>query len=257
MPGGVGRRYPGIVDVKQMRGTNSLTASWPIEDYHTAYNVAENVDHTTSQAYEPTDNTATVTEIIAIETISRLAMETDQENSVNRASRMLGVALGEKIDTDMFALNTSLDTDVGSTGAGATFELFANGPNTLAAAYYPGPYVATLHPQQWYDMSVEGSTRTHQAAGVIADQIMTDYWVYRIAGADLIVTGRVPSGNSAADRSGAIFSSIPAYGMAELWWGDVEVEKDASLRGTEVVATAAYGVVEIDGSAAVAFETDY
>jgi len=255
MPGGVGRRYPGLIDVKDLRGRGTTTASWPIENYYTAYDVAEGVDHTTSQAYAPTDTTATVTEKIAIETISRLAMETDQENAVQRAARMLGVALGEKIDSDILALNNTLDADVGSSGNDATFALFSNGPQALASANYEGPYVAVLHPHQWYDLANQGTTTVSQAAGVIADEIVTNYWVKRIAGADIIVTGRVPLANANADRSGAIFSGVPAYGLAELWWGDIEQEKDASLRGTEVVATACYGVVEIDGATAVAFET--
>jgi len=255
-PGMPGRMQSGIVDVVQLAGRNTLTASWPIRNNFTAQSVTEGSDYATNQAYTPTDTTVSVTEIIAIETVSDLAMMTGDENAIARSAEMLGIALGEKIDTDVLALNTSLDSDVGSTGAAATFELFANGRQTLGANRYPGPYSAILHDIQWYDMSVEGSTRTHQAAGVIADQILTNYEVFKIAGTIIIVSPRVPSANTAADRSGAIYSGWPCYGLAEMWWGRIEEERDASLRGTEVVGTSCYGVVEIDGSAGVAFETD-
>ena len=258
-PGAPGRMTPGIIDVVDLRGKGTTAASWPIEDYHTAYNVAQGVDHTTAQSYTPTDNVATVTEIVAIETISKMAMATAPENSILRATRMLGVAIGEKIDTDVLALNTSLDTDVGSTGAAATFALLSNGPQTLGAARYPGPYNSIMHDWQWYDLVNQGTTTLAAAAGILSDQFVTSYKVrdgQNVAGMSrIIVTPRVPSANSAADRSGAIFSSFPAYGLAELWWAEIEEEKDASLRGTEIVITCCYGLVEVDGSAAVAFET--
>jgi len=257
-PGGVGRTTPGILDVVDLRDKGTKVASWPIEDYHTAYNVAEGVDHTTSQSFAPTDNTATVSEIIAIETISKLAQRTSPDNSIARAQRMLGVAIGEKIDTDILALNTSLDTDVGTTGTNATFAMLSNGPTTLNAARYPGPYSGIIHGQQWYDLANQSTPTLTFPAGLHADKILSQFWVFEDVGglARLIVNPRVPTANSAADRSGAIFSSFPCYGLAELWWGEVEQEIDASLRGTEIVITSCYGVVEIDGSAAVAFETD-
>lgn len=260
-PGAPGRLLQGIVDVVDLTGKGTKVASWPIEDYHTAYNVAEGIDHTTSQAFNPTDQVATVSEIIAIETISEIAMRTASERSITRATRMLGVAIGEKIDTDLLALNTSLDTDVGSTGAAATFALLSNGPQTLGAARYPGPYNAIIHDIQWYDLVNQGTSTLALAAGVLADQFVTTYKVrdgQSVGGMNrIIVSPRVPSANSAEDRSGAIFSSFPAYGLAELWWGEVEPERDSSLRATEIVITCCYGLVEIDGSAAVAFETDY
>ena len=260
-PGAPGRLLQGLLDVVDLRGKGTRVASWPIEDYHTAYNVADGVDHTTSQSYDPTDNVATASEIIAIETISKIAMKTADERSIARATRMLGIAIGEKIDTDVLALNTSLDTDVGSTGAAATFALLSNGPQTLGAARYPGPYNCVLHDIQWYDLVNQGTTTLALASGILADQFATTYQVrdgQQVGGMNrMIVTPRVPSANSSADRSGAIFSSFPAYGLAELWWGEIEQEKDASLRGTEIVITSCYGLVEIDGAAAVAFETDY
>lgn len=259
-PGGPGRMLAGLLDIVDLSDKGTDVASWPIEDYHTAYNIADGVDYTSSQAYNPTDNVATATEIIAIETISKKAMRTARDRSVARASRMLGVAIGEKIDTDVLALNTSLATDVGSTGVDATFALLSNGPNTLGAARYPGPYNAVVHDQQWYDLVNQSTTTLAQARGILADQFITSYKVADGQGVGgmqrIIITPRIPTANSAEDRSGAIFSAYAAYGLAELWWGEIEQEIDASLRGTELVITACYGLVEIDGSAAVAFETD-
>lgn len=258
-PGAIGRTIQGILDVQDLTDRKTKSASWPIENSYTAVNVGETDDAVNAQAYTPTDNVATVSEIVAIETITKLAMRTSDVPSTARAARMLGVAIGEKIDDDVLALNTSLDTDVGNSGSDATFALLSNGPQTLGAARYPGIYNSIMHDIQWYDLVNQGTTNLSQAAGILADQFVTTYTVrdgQSVGGmGKIIISPRVPSANTAADRSGAIFSSWNAYGLAELWWGEIEDERNASARLTELVITSCYGLVEIDGAAAVAFET--
>ena len=256
-PGGPGRTITGIVDVVNMKGKGSTVNSWPISNYYAAVNIAEGDNATASQAYTPTDNVATVSEIVAIETMTRLSMETAAEASIARASRMLGVAIGEKIDTDILALNTSLDSDSGSSAAAATYTLLTGAIRTLDTARYTGPYNAILHPYQYHNLVNQGTSTLSQASGVVADDFVTNYTRYNNIGgmSSLLVSARVPNDAGAINHSGAIFSSWPAYGLAELWWGDVEQERDASARATEIVITSCYGIVEIDGDAAEAFET--
>ena len=257
MPGGIGRASGQICEVQDLRGRGTTVASFPTEDYHTAYDKTEGVDHTTIQSFDPTDQTATVTEKICIEALTDMAVETALESSIARATRMLGVALGEKIDTDVFALNTSLTTDVGSTGAAATFILFSNAMQTLGAARRNGPYLALLHPIQWFDLLNEGTPNIMSATNLMGDQVRRDYNIYgTVLNATVIETARVPTANTAADRSGAVFSTRPPYGLAELWWNRVREQRDESLLGSEIVASACYGVVQRDGADAVAFETD-
>jgi len=254
MPGGVGRGYP-IAEVRDLRGRGTTVASFPIEDSRTAYDKTEGVNWASVEAFTPTDTTATVTEKIALEAVTTMADMTGQEPASARAARQLGVALGVKIDSDIFALNTSLDTDVGSASADCTFAYLTNGIQTLGAAYMDGPYVAVLHPIQWYDLINQGTTTISTAASVLVEEIRRNYYVKRVVDCDLIITGRIPTANSAASRSGAIFSQRPAYGLAELWWGMIREQEDVSLIGREIAASACYGVVEVEGTAAVALET--
>jgi hypothetical protein len=53
-----------------------------------------------------------------------------------------------------------------------------------------------------------------------------------------------------------VVSQNRAIGFVSQWDIRVEFERDASLRGTEIVATANYGVGEIDDSSGVGLLTD-
>jgi hypothetical protein len=64
-------------------------------------------------------------------------------------------------------------------------------------------------------------------------------------GVDIFTDTNVPTANTAADRAGGFFVKNYTFGMATKWNLRVELERDASLRATEIVVTANYGVGEL------------
>ena len=74
-------------------------------------------------------------------------------------------------------------------------------------------------------------------------------------GVEVSQTSVCPTANSAADRTGAMFSS-DAIGLVTKRPPRIEMQRDASARGTELVATVAYGVGELVDTAGVPIITD-
>jgi hypothetical protein len=74
-------------------------------------------------------------------------------------------------------------------------------------------------------------------------------------GVNVYQTTNVQTANTGADRAGAMFSS-EALGLATKWPARTELQRDASLRATEIVVTACYGVGELVDSFGVPIVTD-
>jgi len=246
-PGGLGRRF---LQIEDTRHTPGKTVHFPQYNGFTAYDVAEGVDHTTSQALDTSEVTCEATEKIAICTITDRAVSRSVEQVIRDASRELGRALAAKIDADVLALLNGLDYDCGST-------YLLDGINRLVTNKAPKPYVTVLHPQQWYDLGTEASSPLTATTGYgrIAEEFGYNYFVGELYGCTVVVHPDVPLANAGADRSGAILSA-KALGM--VWEQDITIraERDESLRATELVCVCTYGVVEINGTMGVACETD-
>ena len=73
---------------------------------------------------------------------------------------------------------------------------------------------------------------------------------------DIFQSTNVPTANAAADRSGAVFVRGYALGMVHKWAAKIETMRWAPIRGFVLVATAMYGVGEIEDSAGLAATTD-
>jgi len=253
-PGGLGRRF---LQIEDTRHTPGKTVHFPQYNGFTAYDVAEGVDHTTSQALDTSEVTCEATEKIAICTITDRAVSRSVEQVIRDASRELGRALAAKIDADVLALLNGLDYDCGSTGNNCSYAYLLDGINRLVTNKAPKPYVTVLHPQQWYDLGTEASSPLTATTGYgrIAEEFGYNYFVGELYGCTVVVHPDVPLANAGADRSGAILSA-KALGM--VWEQDITIraERDESLRATELVCVCTYGVVEINGTMGVACETD-
>ena len=254
MPGMPGRSLPGFW-FKDLTGLKTTVASFPMENYYTAYDVDQDEDHNIAQAYTPTDLTATVTEKIAIEVVTKMAARTADQDPVARAGRMLGQAIAEKMSTDIYALHTSFDNESGTSGSAATWALLTAARNSLETRNYRGPYTAILKPRSYYDIVSTATVVT--SAGGLQDEILRAYEVDVLGGITIWRDPLIPSGNSGLDWSNAVYSGRPAVGIAVLWELEPDFEHDASARLDQFVATMCFGVAEIDGGAANAFETDY
>ena len=154
------------------------------------------------------------------------------------ASQDLGQAMGQKVDTDLVGLFSSLTA--GTAGAAGTNMSWANffaAQTYLRANYAPLPHVCVLHPYQWHSLGTAiapGVTVTN--APQLQDEFARMFFVGNVGGVDIFLDGNITSGTSCF---GAMFSR-QAIALDTRRAPRIEYERDASRRGFELNASMIY-----------------
>ena len=91
------------------------------------------------------------------------------------------------------------------------------------------------------------NTFVNPNAGDLQNEAMRTGFIGEIAGVQIFESSNVDGTTDTDNCKGAIFSQ-DALGMAMMQDLKIEVQRDASLRADEIVATAVYGVSELHDS---------
>lgn len=160
-------------------------------------------------------------------------------------------AMTQKWETDVCTLFSSFSNSVGTTATALTLSAFQSAIFTLENADAPGTYVAVLGPKGVENLRTEaaaagGTIWGNASAGVstlLPGAVGNTGFKGNLYGIDIYASTRVPNDNT--DDDGAMFSVNEAIAMVWAWPLRVELERDASLRATEVVITSNYAVAEL------------
>ena len=212
-------------------------------------------------AINPTSQTITCTEHGIMTTLTDLARNSAPRNVAGDIGKLFGEAIAKKIDKDLTALFGGFSTTVGSATTVMSASLIFQAVAKLRAAGVPGENLsAVIHPQVAFDLK-SGLTNTfaNPNPGVGNEALRTGL-VGQIAGVNIFETSNMAdsSGNdpgTTGDYKGAVFHS-DALGLAMMQDLKIETQRDASLRADEIVATAVYGVGELDASKGCEVEAD-
>ena len=180
------------------------------------------------------------------------------ENVFSIIGRQLGDGMARKKDTDVTALYSGFSTDIGSAGRSMSL---ANVSATVAYAKgnrFGSQVYIVQHPFAVWDIAntaVTASATYPVPAGWSAELLGNFFSGLRpINGVPIFEDGNITIDSSddavgvCADRSAlAVVKSVDTR---------TERQRDASLRATEVVMTADYGVFELDDSKGVALTLD-
>jgi N4-gp56 family major capsid protein len=203
--------------------------------------------------------TLTASEVGVMITLTDKLSYSDILGNIDAYAEQLGKALADKIDTDLAALFAGFSGTAGSTGVDITEADFLTAIYTLENGDAPKPYVAVLHPRQVADLrtaiaSSSASLHSLQRSGdLVSNQAGFAYNLYNV---DVYQTTNVATANTSADRCGAMMSKGQALGIVWKQAAKTELQRDASLRATEVVVTSCYGVGELVDAYGVKIVTD-
>ena len=175
-----------------------------------------------------------------------------------------GKAVLEKITTDIAAVGSGFSQTVGSTGVDLTETNFEDAIITLIGNNSPEDLVAVFNERQWFDLvnSIGSAISPLQNTGASARAESNDLGLQRqgmagmLYGVDIRINPLVPTANAGADRAGFMMTKRRTIGHVVKWGIRPEFERDASLRGTEAVVTAAYAVGEVEDATGVGIITD-
>lgn len=155
----------------------------------------------------------------------------------------LGKALANKIDLDILAAAANFTNSVGTSGANITEADFLSAIYTLESGNAMGPFCAVLHPIQVSDLRVALSATTGAVWASPTAPAKDIGALTNLYGIDIFQSTNCASVNTNADRQGYMGPRGNGSGLAFVMKaiGKTEMQRDASLRSTEIVVTAVYG----------------
>ena len=177
-------------------------------------------------------------------------------NPAQEIGTSLGRAIATKIDVDLINKFTSFTTDVGAAGQGLTSAELFKAAATIRANGVSGSLAAVVHPFMAYDLksSLTSSFVNPQNSDIVNEAMRTGY-VGTIAGIDVYESNNIAIDNATDDGVAAVFSP-EALAIALKSEFNLETQRNATRRGTELVATAIYGVDILDDDHGVKMTLD-
>ena len=172
-------------------------------------------------------------------------------NIFSIVGRQLGDAMARKKDTDVHALYSGLNGGV-TFGADNTAMSLANVAGAIANAKgqkFGSQIYILQHPFATFDIANTAVTATGAAAGIpdgFATDLLNNFFsnIRPLNGVPIFEDGNL-SRDSGDDAVGVI-ADKSALGVLKSVDTRTERQRDASMRATEIIITADYGVFEID-----------
>lgn len=193
--------------------------------------------------------TATVGTVGQMATVTDELVAVSVMDAYSHFGNVLGRSVAEKYETDMTALLDDFANTTGTSGQPFTYAQLLEAVNQLEQRDQVGQAVGVIDPIQVGH--IRNDLGTSAAAflgnpmtninGVLSATL--DGFAFELGGAPWYQTSLCAT--TGADVGGAVFLSDLALGMYEIWGPRTELERDASMPGTELVCTARYGVTEI------------
>ena len=212
-------------------------------------------------AINPSSVTITASENGLMTTLTDLGRNSAPRNVAADIGKLFGEAIAKKIDTDLTALFGGFSNTVGSATTVMSAALIFNAVAKLRATGVPSDNLACiLHPNIAFDLkSGLSNTFANPNAGVGNEALRTGF-AGQIAGVSIYETSNMADASdnnpgTTGDYKGAVFHS-DALGLAMMQDLKIETQRDASLRADEIVATAVYGVGELQDSYGCEVEAD-
>jgi len=212
---------------------------WPLI---TAADLTEGTD-LANTALNPTSTTITADEAGLMITLTDMLVNADIHGGIEAYAALLGRAVGAKIDLDLAAEFADFTTSVGTTTVNLTETNFLEAIYNLENGIASADIVALMHPIQIHDLRVDIATSSGAVWGASEGPRSLVMRMGNFYGVPTLASTQCASVAADADRQGAMMPVGDACGIVyvEKRATYVEAERNASLRGTEVVCVSVYG----------------
>jgi hypothetical protein len=221
----------------------------------TFVDLTDGVDITDSQPIGMTTTDLTCSEVGGKVILTDKLVRQEKPELFRVVGRQMGDAMARKVDEDIIALFDGFSNAYGASGAGLNFRSFAALSSLMKAQKAPRPYAFVHHPHAIYDL-MRDTSKVGTSGGVIphgfSEDLLKDFWRITIDRIPVFDDGNIASGTTS---KGAMFSR-EALCYIESLAPNVERERDASLRATEVVMVSDYGCFELDDDYGVEAQYD-
>lgn len=245
----------GLVRNYTLAPGNGKTVTVPIYPKQTAAALTE-ATAPSATAISTDGATLTVSEVGITATISDLAMMSSATNVVADIGRLFGEAIARKIDSDLMALFDSFSTTVGGVSTTATPALLFQAIAKLRSAGYDtsNDCAIVLHPNVAYDVASVLTSTFAAPASAVGNSALENGFMGMLGGVPVYQSSLVNQSTLASNASGDFGCGIfhkDALGLAMMQDIRIETQRQAALRGFDIVGSAIYGVGELYDGAGV------
>jgi N4-gp56 family major capsid protein len=238
-----------LVSVYDISGTAGKTIQVPVYPTVAASALVETADITSEADVAPTAVNITAEEYGVMSIVTDLMKSSASQNVAADIGRMLGEAIAKKQDETISALFSGFSND-GTPSSGVNSELTAEilfrAAALLRESNAPGPYYVVVTPRAAFNLKKQLANLGGVALGQLSDlgnAALREGFVGTIAGMQVFESTSIAV-DSANGIVGAAFAP-QAIGVALKKGLTIEVQRDASRRADEIVATATWGVGEL------------
>lgn len=251
--------------IEQMRlgkGEKSITV--PKVGQMTAIDLIDGVDIVSNSDIGMTTTSLTTGEIGLKVVLTDKLVRQENEDVFRIVGRQMGDAMARKKDTDILNLFTGFSNEVGVASGEFDLSGVAAIISYAKAEKFPAPISVVQHPYAYFDI-VQSAGFGTQAAGIVAagaafpaafsQDLLADFYNFTMNRVSFFEDGNI-SRTTATSTVGAIFSKHAMVYVESVGF-NTERDRNISLRGTELVVTADYGVFELDDAygASATFDT--
>jgi N4-gp56 family major capsid protein len=232
----------GLVRNYTLGAGNGKTVTVPIYPRQTATALTE---ATAGNEVEVSTSSAvlTVSEVGLYATISDLALMASASNVTADLGRLFGEAIARKIDTDILTKIKSFSTNtIGSASTTATPALLFQGIAKLRAQGYDtaNDCAIVLHPNVAYDIASTLTSTFAAPAGMVGNEALRNGFMGTLGGVPVYQSSLVENITSAGDYACGIIHK-DSLGFALMQDVKIESQREATLRGYQIVGSAIYG----------------
>lgn len=195
-----------LVTVKNAIGYTQRVV--PIREQATATTIADGTSYTPERFDKTSKATLTPGEVMASHDITRQTLLTDDPGDIaDDSSVELGMAVAEKVDTDLLSLFSGLSVGVGAIATSLSMAKLGAAVALLTAAKARGQHYGVLHPYQWHDiwLELDQPDATYAFLGETANKAMEDYAVRKMLNVMWFISSNISvDGND--DAIGGVFN---------------------------------------------------
>ena len=222
------------------------TITVPIYPKQTAAGLTEGTALTAS-AVSTDGATLTISEVGLMTSVTDLSMVASSSNVVADIGRLFGEAIARKMDADLLGLANSLSTNtVGGVSTAATPALIFKAIAQLRSQGYDtaNDCAIVLHPNVAYDVASVLTSTFAAPASMVGNDALRNGFMGMLGGVPVYQSSLVPqstaSSNATGDYANLIFHR-DAFGLAVQQDIKIETQRQAALRGWDIVGSAIYG----------------
>lgn len=206
---------------------------------------------TTSQSIE-------LKEHVVYHQVTDMLRDSSYSNVIAQLGDQSGRAIAESLDTQVFSNFSSL-TGAGGTAIALADFAIANIMDRVAALRankLTGPFFCVVHPTAANALKKKiTATGAYTANTNLGNDILSNYFVDRVAGCTIIESSLVPYASGTGIATCAVFAPS-ALGHAMRGTLEMETQRQAASRATDVVMKAVAGAAVLQATHGYALEID-